>query len=138
MVAQAIARIIADQALGPAERVGRAGRMTSKVDLNLAANACNMTVDELAHLALVFANAVNPVAIPGGLLSGHPGAADAVNAVQTLNLIAGNTGQPGGMIAPSADPVPGLPSTQISAYKDVQDLIGRMQSGQVKVLLVWG
>ncbi|MDD5369071.1 MAG: molybdopterin-dependent oxidoreductase [Anaerolineaceae bacterium] len=138
LVAQAIARIIADQALGPAERVGRAGRLAGKVDTNLAAKACNMSFDELAHLARVFATAVNPVAIPGGSLGGQPGATDAVNAVQILNLIIGNIGQPGGMIAPTTNQAAGFAETGITSYKDVQELISRMQTGQVKVLLVSG
>lgn len=137
-IAQAIAGIIASQALGPAERVGRAGSLAGKVDINEAVKASGMTLNELNQLAQIFATAEHPIAIPGQGLMGQPQAADAVAAIEALNLIAGNTNTPGGVVLPTHSQLPGVSSVPVSSYKDVQDLIGRMRNGQVKLLLVYG
>jgi hypothetical protein len=70
LVAQAIIKIIADEKLGPAERVERAAALAGEVNLEDAAAACEMSVEDLVALARVFAVADRPVAIPGDALTG--------------------------------------------------------------------
>ena len=65
LVAQAIARIIADEQFGAPDRVERAGMLAGDVDIEEAAAACEMPVEALVELARVFAAADHPLAIPG-------------------------------------------------------------------------
>jgi anaerobic selenocysteine-containing dehydrogenase len=137
MVAQAMVRIIADKGLGPADRVARAQAVAGRIDLDQVASTTEVTVAELEHLAEVFVTAQAPLAIPGSALAGQENAAGAIAAVQALNLIAGNVGQPGGML-PAPQPPPPTVKPAISTFQEVQSLIERMRSGQVQVLLVHG
>ncbi len=138
IVAQAIARIIADQSLGASERVQRARVLAGEVNIGDVANASDISIDQLTQLARIFAQAEHPLAIPGSALTGQNNGADGLMAVQALNFIAGNFDQPGGA-ALSADTLPThLVKRQMSTLADAQKLIDRMQSGQVQVLLVHG
>ena len=136
LVAQAIARLIADQGYGTAERVDRARSLANDIDVKTAAAASDISVSELEKLARIFAENDRAVAIPGSPLSGQENALDAINAVQVLNLIAGTTGQPGGLTLSSEASPKGFINPGMSSYGDVQKLIARMNSGDVKVLLV--
>jgi anaerobic selenocysteine-containing dehydrogenase len=136
LVALAIARIIADQSFGPADRVARARALSGNVDVNAAAAASDISAEELARLARIFAAAERPLALPGSPLTGQVDAAQALSAVQALNLIAGTAGKPGG-VSPSADsPLPSLARRAVSPLADVQKLVDRMRAGDVQVLLV--
>lgn len=138
LVAQAIARIIADEGFGPADRVERAAALAPDVDPEAAAAACHITGEELVKLARLFAEAEYPLAIPGSGLTGQKNAVEAVAAVQALNVIAGTLGEPGGMSMPLDLPVPDLAAASFSTYADAQALIDRMTNGEIKVLLVHG
>jgi anaerobic selenocysteine-containing dehydrogenase len=134
LVAQAIARIIADQALGPADRVTRARELAGTVDINDVAAVSDVSVDELVRLARILTDAEYPVAIPGTALTGQDNAIEAVTAVQVLNVIAGTGGS---SLSPEA-PMPALVKPTVSSFADAQKLIERMRGGEVKVLLVHG
>ena len=138
LVAQAIASLIADQGQGPAERVARAKSMAGQVDVNNVASLSDIPVEQLARLARIFAKNDKVLAIPGGAITGQPEADNAVTAVQMLNLIAGNIGQPGGMTLPSNTKIPGIVNAQPTPFGDVQGLINQMKSGSIKVLLIHG
>lgn len=138
LVAQAIAHIIADGQFGPPERAQRAQTLTPEVDVEAAARACELSVDDLVMLARTFAEAEHPVALPGEALIGRNNSLDALMAVQTLNLIAGTVGMPGGMRMTPDVPVEGMSPVYSSAFSDVTDLIDRMQAGAIKVLLIHG
>lgn len=138
LVAQAIAYLIAGEGFGAAERVERARQFAGEVDVDAVAAACEMAVEDLVTLARVFGEAEHPVAIPGGVLAGQSNSHAAVMAVQALNVIAGTINQPGGMAVMPALPVAELRSPAASTFADVQALIGRMNAGDVKVLLVHG
>ncbi|MBN1963207.1 MAG: molybdopterin-dependent oxidoreductase [Anaerolineae bacterium] len=138
LVAQAIARLIADEEFGTPERVERAAALAVEVDIEAAAAACELSVENLAALARVFATAEHPVAIPGGALAGRNSAAEAIAAIQALNIIAGTMGEPGGMALPAALPVENLVPPANSSFADVQDMIEQMRSGEIEVLLVHG
>ena len=138
IVAQALARLIADQSLGASERVQRARVLAGEVNIGAVANASDISINDLTQLARIFAQAEHPLAIPGSALTGQNNGADGLLAVQTLNYIAANFNQPGGTTL-SADTLPTpLVKRQMSTLADAQKLINRMQSGQVQVLLVHG
>ncbi len=138
LVAQAIARIIADEQLGSAERAERATALAGDVDVEEAAAACEMPVEGLVELARAFAAADHPLAIPGSAVAGANNAAEAIAAIQALNLIAGTVGQPGGMSVTPALPDAPLAAPPASTFADATALIERMNAGDVKVLLVHG
>ena len=138
LVAQAIIRLIADQSLGPADRLARAREFAGAVDINSAAAASDLTVEELTSLARIFVAAEHPLAIPGSVLSGQADAVAGITAVQALNVIAGTAGQPGGLMPSPGSPVPDIVKPAISSLAEVQQLIERMRAGQVQVLLVHG
>lgn len=138
LVAQALIRLIADEGFGPAERVEAARAAAVSVDLEAVAASCHLTVTELAALARMFAEAQRPVALPGAPLAGRDNALAAVAAVQTLNLIAGTIGQPGGLLPAQALADAGLRPVTTSSYADAQALVARMQAGEIDVLLVHG
>lgn len=140
LVAQALARLIADQELGPAERVARARAVAGQVDVNAVAIASDISPRDLTELARLFATTERAVAIPGGALTGQDAerAAEAVAAVQALNLISGTIGQPGGLSLPPETPHPALARPGASSWAEMEGLIERMRAGQVQVLLVHG
>jgi len=133
-VAQAIARLIADGGVGPADRVSRARAWAPAVDPEAISSASGVPIDDLRRLAGTFATAARPLAIPGGALTGHGDAVAQAAAVQVLNVIAGGAGVG---IAPGP-PAEGLVAPVAAPYGRVQRLVERMRAGQVGALLVWG
>ena len=138
LVAQAIARLIADQGQGPADRIARAKAVAGQVDVKSVASLSDIPVEQLARLARIFAKNDKVLAIPGGSATGQPEADKAVAAIQMLNVIAGNIGQPGGMTPPTNTSITGIVKTQPTPFTDVQGLIKQMSSGSIKVLLIHG
>lgn len=135
LVAQAMVRLIADEAFGPADRVERAKALAGDVKVEDAAAACELDVEELTTLARVFATAEHPLAIPGSSVTGQSNAAAAIAAIQALNVIAG---LPGGLSITPELPVSNLIAPQTSTFADVQKVIERMKAGEIQVLLVHG
>jgi anaerobic selenocysteine-containing dehydrogenase len=138
LVAQALIKLIADEGLGSPERVERAKTLAGNVSIEDAAAACDISIEELVVLAKAFAAAERPLAIPGGSITGQPDALAATAAIQALNVIAGNAGQPGGMALTPELPAGDLKSPPVSSFADVQQMIERMKAGEIKVLLVHG
>ncbi len=138
LIAAALARIIADEGFGSAERIDRARSLAGDVNVGDVIAASEIPGPELVRLAQVFATAERPVAIPGSSLTGQNSADGAARAVQALNLIAGAVGQPGGLTLSHAAPLPDLVQPDPASFSQVQQLIGRMNSGEIQVLLVHG
>lgn len=140
LIAQAIARLIADRNLGAAERVARARAFAGVIDLNAAAAAAGISLDDLAELARLFASAERPLAVPGAQLAGLDKGADAVRMVQALNVIAGNAAGNGAGGVVLAQPLPAGAAVELptTPYAAVQQLVARMAGGQVQALLVIG
>jgi anaerobic selenocysteine-containing dehydrogenase len=138
LVAQALARIIADEALGSADRVDAARALAGQVDVGSVAAASDVNAEELERLARIFAGAERPLAVPGSSLGGQDHPARAMAAVQALNLIVGNAGQPAGLSLSPGAPGPALARPAVSSYADVLALMDRMRAGEVQVLLVHG
>lgn len=137
MVAQALARIIADESLGSEERAARARVLAGDVDVGRAAATSDVSIEDLQHLARLFATADRPLAVPGGALTGQESALAATSIVLALNVIAGNAGQPGGWFASQEAPA-GLAMPPVSPLDEVYDRIEQMRAGQIQVLLVHG
>jgi anaerobic selenocysteine-containing dehydrogenase len=138
LVAQAIARLIADHSYGALTRQESARTLAPQVDINAIAQATGITLDVLDQMARIFAEAEHPLAIPGVPAPGYANAFQAIEAVQTLNMIAGNLGQPGGMyLAPADTDLPPARPTPASPGQ-VQSMIDRMRAGKVQALLVYG
>jgi anaerobic selenocysteine-containing dehydrogenase len=136
LVAQALARIIADGPLGPAERATEANTLVSEIDVGSVAAASGIPVTELEQLARIFATAARPLALPGNALAAQDGQGGAIAAVQALNAIAGADGSGG--LALSPDSPATVLKSQVSSFGDVQALIERMQAGDVQALLIHG
>lgn len=136
LVAQAIARLMADENLGSTERVERAARYIgdTSVDLEAAAAACLMSVEELTNLTRAFATAEKPVALAGATVSGRPDARAAAQAVQMLNIIVATPG----LYTTPTFPSESIVTPQASTLADVQSMIERMNAGEIDVLLVHG
>lgn len=140
LVAQAIARLIADRGYGSQELVSRAKDIAPDVDPQAVAQASDLTLDVLDSLASTFANSAHPVAIPPVPLADETQSEAAIAAVQQLNLIAGVVGQPGGIQATADYSSLNLNLVQAkpSSFADVFNLIQQMQAGQIQALLVYG
>jgi anaerobic selenocysteine-containing dehydrogenase len=135
-IAQALARIIADQALGPVDRVERARTLAGDVDVPSVASLSDVSLEELERLASIFATAESPLAIPGSTVTGVDDAAGSIAAVQALNIIAGVAGRAGGLLSSQGSPLVDLPTPKISTIGDVATVIEQMKGGEVQVLLV--
>jgi anaerobic selenocysteine-containing dehydrogenase len=137
LVAQALARIIADGPLRTAERAAEANTLVSEIDVSSVAAASGIPVTELERLAHIFATATRPLAIPGNALAAQDGQGSAIAAVQALNAIVSADGSEGLSLSPDS-PSTSLLKPEVSSFGDVQALIERMQAGDVQVLLIHG
>ncbi len=136
LVALALGRLLLDKGWARHHAVAE---FFADVDVEALAAASDVNLDDLHRLAEVFGRAEAPLAIPGGAVAAHRGGYGAVLAVQMLNVLMDNLGRPGGLwLAP--DPViDGVtPRTQPAAFSDMVNLVRRMQSGDVDLLLLDG
>ncbi|MGE5139703.1 MAG: molybdopterin-containing oxidoreductase family protein [Rudaea sp.] len=135
LIAQALARLIADENMGAADRVSRAKSLAGQADVNQAAQAAGLSPEQLRKVARLFAEADNPLAIAGDYLTGQDKAEETLTAIHALNAIGG--GKPGGLILQA--PVPSGPARPaFGSWGDAKALVDKMKSGQVKALLVYG
>jgi anaerobic selenocysteine-containing dehydrogenase len=135
LVALALGKIIVDQKLG---RDATVEPFFAKVDVAAMAAASGVTAEDLNTLARAFAGGRSPVAIPGNQMAAAPNRAPAVAAVEALNVLLGRLGQPGGVFLPAEMTGQNFTPVQTATFGDVQKLIERMNSGQVKVMLIHG
>ncbi len=138
LVAQAILRLIADGSDGSQERRDVAGQLAPDVNVEDIAAQTDISVETLQTLARTFITANRPLAIPGSPVTGRDNAAQAINAINALNVVAGNLGAEGGISLTPAAPTDALSAPPVSTYADAADLIARMANGEVDVLLVHG
>ena len=138
LVALAIARLMADQPGVPADRAGRARTLAGNFNVDDAVNAAEVSREALVNLATLFGTAQHPAAVPGTALAQTPNGADAMTAVQMLNVVAGSAGQPGGLVLDAELPSSAPVSTTVSPFSDVQNLLNNMRSGAVQMLMIYG
>ncbi len=110
----------------------------SAVDVDAAAEASGVERDTLDKLASLFAEAENPLAIPGGAPLAQSNGFESAQAVLALNVLAGNLGQEGGVfITPSTgvnEDIYHAPAT----IGELATLVDKMSAGEIKVLFVHG
>ncbi len=109
----------------------------SNVDVNATAAAADVSVEALKHLADLFANAVRPLAIPGGAALGQSNGLQTAEAVLALNALVDNIGKDGGVFL---SPVAPLTDSyhRPANLKEMADFVNLLKSGKIKVLFVHG
>jgi anaerobic selenocysteine-containing dehydrogenase len=136
-VAQALMRLIADDPKADEARSSRAKTLAPDVAIADIASESGIEMAELQTLARTFASAESPLALVGAPVTGHSNALEAIAAIQSLNLIAGNLGV--GVESPFPNqPAPSLRKPRVASYEQVQAFVDQMRSGQMKVLWVHG
>ncbi len=139
LVAMGIARLIADQKVGSPDMVQKAQALAGNVDVNQVAAASDVPASDLARLARIFAAASHPLAIPGNTATGQADSGAALMEIEVLNLIAGTSGQAGGVTLSTATPPAGLVKPPVAPFSSVLDLLtNKLAAGSVKVLLLHG
>ncbi len=137
-LAKAIISQIAGLGVGSNDVVTRARAMDLSVDLQQAAQECDLQAAEIQDLARIFGSAQKALAIPGELLANQPNAAEVITAVQALNVVSGADTRSSALVGSAGLQQPALQKPAVSTYADAQKLIQRMSSGQVKVLVIYG
>jgi molybdopterin-containing oxidoreductase family iron-sulfur binding subunit len=129
LVALAMARIIADERGGQA---GGAADTLQAVDLAQAAQLSGVALERIRGAANDFARNGRSLAVGPGVQSSHRAATAVAAAVAILNSVAGNIGR---TVRIAEQETPAGPQ---ASYRDLQNLIARLQGGQVTALLVHG
>jgi anaerobic selenocysteine-containing dehydrogenase len=93
---------------------------------------------DLRRLARLFFEADHPLAIPGGSALTASNGLEAGEAILTLNTLTNNLGQAGGVFLSPDLPVHDANPIIPNALTDIQDLIQRMKSGNIKALFIHG
>ena len=129
IAALAIARLVAEQG-GSA---GAAGQVLSSpaVAVEQAAQTCGVSADQLRAAARDFARNGRSLAVGPGVASSHRAATAVAAAVAILNQVAGNIGRTVRLDRREEH-------TATGTYRQMQDLIARVNAGQVTALLVYG
>jgi anaerobic selenocysteine-containing dehydrogenase len=120
-----------------AEYQGKVIAAYEDVNVEAAAEAAGIEIETLERLARIFANARRALAIPGGAPLAQANGLDAAKAILSLNALAGNLGQPGGVYLTPAAPVNDGYHRPATA-KELGILVEKMNAGQVKALFVHG
>ncbi len=107
------------------------------VNIEEAASASGISVETLERLAIMFAGAAHPLAIPGGAALGHNNGLATAEAVLVLNTAMENLGQPGGVYLSPLSPLTNEYHRPASS-REMAELTAKMKSGRVKVLFVHG
>lgn len=105
--------------------------MFATIDIQAVAKASGISEEKLTALGKKFAEAERPLALPGGAaLSTSNGLLNA-EAILKLNVLADNLGKPGGVFLTTGN-------STIATMADMQQLIDKMNAGQVDTLFIHG
>ncbi|MGB7094173.1 MAG: molybdopterin dinucleotide binding domain-containing protein, partial [Anaerolineales bacterium] len=138
-VALAIGRIIVEERLGHVGSHSAHAVLYQNVDVREMADASQVPVETLHRLARVFADADQAIAIPGGGLAGQHNGSASMLAVQALNLLVAQIGRVGGVFLSQPGPTAAFrQNPKIDSFERVADLIERMKSGDIDLLLIHG
>lgn len=132
MVALAIGRLVAEK------RGSVTPNAFIQVDVSLAAERSGISEENLHRLADILVEADHPLLIPGGSALGNTNGLETAQAVLAVNVQLNNIGKEGGIFLTPVPPVNEGISPRMNTFPDVNDLVQRMKSGKVKVLLVHG
>ena len=108
------------------------------VDLGQVASTSGVSQTTLKRLAGLFAAAARPLAIPGSSALAASNGLEAGQAILSLNVLAKNPGQSGGMFLTPALPVGASTSAMPNTFKDMEALVELMKSGSIQVLFIHG
>lgn len=120
-----------------AEAKGKVLGAYANVDPAALAEACGVELAILQSLAETFAATEHALALPGGAPLSQANGLEAGKAILSLNVLAGNLGQPGGVFFTPAAAVNDAYHRPAS-IKEISALIQRMHEGKVKTLFVHG
>jgi len=138
-IALALGRIIVEENLGRVGSHRDHAHLYRDVSVEAMAESADLPSERLRRLARTFAEADRSVAVPGGYLGGLSNGPQAMDAVMALNVIMRRIGQEGGVFIPHEIPAPRFLNPVLpSPFSKVTDLIERMRSGQVDLLLICG
>ena len=118
-------------ALAIAKLIGGNNAVLASFDVNNAAQTCGVNVDRLRAIAKDFARNGRSLAVGPGVKSTHRAATQVAAAVAILNQAAGNVGKTV-KIGQYEE------HTRAGSYRDVQNLIARMRTGEINTLLIYG
>jgi anaerobic selenocysteine-containing dehydrogenase/Fe-S-cluster-containing dehydrogenase component len=129
IAALAIARLVA----GQGGNAGSAAQVLASpaVEVNQAAQTCGISADQLRAAAADFAKNGRSLAVGPGVSSSHRAATAVAAAVAILNQVAGNIGRTVRIDRREEH-------TATGSYREMQDLVTRINAGQVTALLVYG
>jgi len=98
--------------------------------------ATDVPEDKILQLAREFASSKASLAIAGGATTAGTNAVASAVAVNALNQLAGNLGQPGGIIFNADQAFSTSPDAKPVGMQGILDLVAAMESGEVDVLLL--
>jgi len=131
LVAAAIGKLYAEAKFGAAPAAFEA------VDVNAAAEASGLELEHLEHLAELLAESEHPLVIPGGAALAHENGLETAKTILALNALLGNLGKSGGVYHTPVSPL-GEEYRRPATLKEMGELVAKMNTGQVKTLLVHG
>lgn len=138
-VALAIGRIIVEENLGHVGNQRANAVLYQNVDVSEMSAVSGVPIPTLRHLATIFADAGQAVAIPGGYLAGQRNGLSSMLAVQALNFVIAQIGRAGGVFLSQPGPTEALRRVAtVDPFEHVVDLIDRMKAGKVDLLLIHG
>jgi len=131
LVAAALGKLIAENKYGtvPASFEG--------VDIANAAELSGVSVEKLEHLAQIFGEAQNPLAIVPGASLGLSNGLETAKSILTLNALVNNLGKPGGVFFNPSSPL-GNEYQRPANAQEMSALIDRMNSGKIRTLFIHG
>jgi anaerobic selenocysteine-containing dehydrogenase len=103
---------------------------------SVVAARADVSEDRIRKLAREFATSGASLAIAGGSATAGTGAVASVVAVNALNHLVGNLGQPGGIMFNSDHAFSNSESSKHAGMQQLIDLIEAMEAGSVEVLLI--
>ncbi|HEY3079821.1 MAG TPA: molybdopterin-dependent oxidoreductase [Chloroflexota bacterium] len=138
LFALALANVIASEGLGDAGAFGGAGALGNYAP-DRVAGQIGVDAERIRAVARAFAQNKPSLAFGGGTAAAHTNGTASLSAILSLNLLAGNVGQPGGVRFNPPPVLEGLPGmSRPNGLADFQRLVERLNGGQVQALLVHG
>lgn len=143
LFALSIASVIIEDGLGKPDAVDAltdGGRVdVSRFAPDRVADVVGVGADKIRHVAHEFANqGPAAIAVGGGTAAAHTNGYHNMVAVYSLNHLVGSVNQSGGVVFNPDSPLPDIPTAAGANLNQWQELVGQMNSGQIKVLMVKG
>jgi anaerobic selenocysteine-containing dehydrogenase len=136
ILAQSLLWLIANRGFGSQDRRALARTMAGDLDIQKAAEECDVPISKLEKLAEVFATSQKSLAIPGSNLTGQTNAAQSVAAIQALNMLTSSDDGAATMTFTDDSVTAPMIKPKVSAYSEVQRLIQSMQAGEIETLII--